>query len=94
MNVAQLEAEFIVVGGGKKAEVAVKPLREKGSHIEVVAARPTLMQTLTEAFSRAHFSQILVGGLLHVYSIYMYIHTLCTYTYMSGPPHSQSPQCS
>lgn len=60
-SAAHLEAEFIVVGGGKRAEVAVKPLREKGSHIEMVAIQPTLMHTLIEAFTHAHFSQILVS---------------------------------
>lgn len=58
--VAHLEAEFIVIGGGRKAEEAVRPLREKGSHVELVSSHSTPMHTLSEAFSRAHFSQILV----------------------------------
>jgi hypothetical protein len=62
LTVAHLEAEFIVVGGGKTADEAVKPLRQKGSHVEFVSGRPTLMHTLSEAFNRAHFSQILVYG--------------------------------
>ena len=51
----------MVGGPGKKVEVAVKPLREKGSHVELVAPQPLLMATLSLAFSRAHFSQILVS---------------------------------
>ena len=58
--VAHLEAEFIVIGGGRKAEEAVRPLREKGCHVELVSSHSTPMHTLSEAFSRAHFSQILV----------------------------------
>ena len=57
-----MEAEFIVVSGpGKKAEEAVRLLRGKGSHVELVPVRPLLMHTLSEAFNRAHFSQILVS---------------------------------
>ena len=46
---------------GKVAEEAVRPLKEKGSHVELVPPQPSLMHTLSEAFNRAHFSQILVS---------------------------------
>ena len=70
-SAAHLEAEFIVFGGGKAAEKAVKPLKEKGSHVELVSSRPTAMHTLREAFSLAHFSQILV----YIY----YVCVVCMY---------------
>jgi hypothetical protein len=60
---AHLETEFIVVARpGKKVEEAVKPLREKGSHVELVSPQPLPMHTLSQAFNKAHFSQILVYG--------------------------------
>lgn len=49
-----------MIGRDKGAETAVKPLRDKGRHVELVPGQPTAMHTLREAFSRAHFSQILV----------------------------------
>ena len=59
---AHLETEFIVVARpGKKVEEAVKPLREKGSHVELVSPQPLPMHTLSQAFNKAHFSQILVS---------------------------------
>ena len=69
---AHLEAEFIVVGGGKSAEEAVEPLRQRDSHVEFVSSRPTLMHTLSEAFNRAHFSQILVRLVSHKISVIVF----------------------
>ena len=51
----------MVDGRGVKTEAAVKPLKAKGSHVEIVSAHPFPVHTLSEAFNRAHFSQILVS---------------------------------
>ena len=57
---AHLEAEFVLVGREERVETAIQPLKEEGYHVELVSAQPMIMQTLSVALNRAHFSQILV----------------------------------
>lgn len=67
----------MVGGKGKKEEDAVKPLKAKGSHVELVSAQTTPMHTLSEAFNRAHFSQILVSLISLLHLMQYSVHYVC-----------------